>query len=233
MQAAATARACGCGRTPRRTRAPELARWQIDARRGRHLLRQARRGRGVRRRRHRRYPPALSAQSGQRRPRARAARSRRISRSSSMTSASRAAGRTRCSAPARSVDVLVKVDVGFHRCGIDPDGAARADFVRARRGDAGTAFPRPAQPRRPRLRRGVGRARSQPIARARGRDADATRGRRRALGVAVDEISVGATPTARFSAAAEGSHRAAAGQLRLLRPHPGRARRRVAATTAR
>src|SRR5207237_246169 len=30
----------------------------------------------------------------------------------------------------RPLDVLIKVDVGFHRCGIDPDRGAR-DFVRA------------------------------------------------------------------------------------------------------
>src|SRR5688572_19513643 len=29
----------------------------------------------------------------------------------------------------REVDVLVKVDVGFHRCGIDPAEAGAADFV--------------------------------------------------------------------------------------------------------
>ncbi len=31
----------------------------------------------------------------------------------------------------REVDVLVKVDVGFHRCGIDPEAAGAAEFVAA------------------------------------------------------------------------------------------------------
>jgi len=30
----------------------------------------------------------------------------------------------------RTLDVLVKVDVGFHRCGIDPDASDALDFVR-------------------------------------------------------------------------------------------------------
>src|SRR5256885_767867 len=30
----------------------------------------------------------------------------------------------------RTLDVLIKVDVGFHRCGIDPDAAHALDFVR-------------------------------------------------------------------------------------------------------
>ena len=31
----------------------------------------------------------------------------------------------------RTLDVLVKVDVGLHRCGIDPDPATALDFIRA------------------------------------------------------------------------------------------------------
>src|SRR5881392_3795537 len=31
----------------------------------------------------------------------------------------------------RTLDVLVKVDVGFHRCGIDPDEATAAEFIRS------------------------------------------------------------------------------------------------------
>ena len=101
------------------------------ARRGRHLLRQARRGRGVRRRRHRRTSAALSAQSRQRGARPRACSTARASRSSSITSTSRAAGPRRWRAPGARVDVLVKVDVGFHRCGIDPRSAtARSTFIR-------------------------------------------------------------------------------------------------------
>ena len=46
-------------------------------------------------------------------------------------------------------------------------------------------------------------------------------------GIALEEISVGATPTLRFSVAAAGHHRAPARQLRVLRSHAARARRRV------
>ena len=63
------------------------------ARRGRHLLREARRGGSVRRRRDHRHPAALSGQPGQRRPRACARSIGSRSRSSSITSTSRAAGR--------------------------------------------------------------------------------------------------------------------------------------------
>src|SRR2546430_9087566 len=31
----------------------------------------------------------------------------------------------------RTLDVLIKVDVGFHRCGIDPDERSALDFIRA------------------------------------------------------------------------------------------------------
>ena len=47
-------------------------------------------------------------------------------------------------------------------------------------------------------------------------------------GIALDEISVGATPTLRFSVRADRDHRTAPGQLRLLRSHAGRPRRRGA-----
>ena len=54
----------------------------------------------------------------------------------------------------RTLDVLVKVDVGFHRCGIDPD--ARSDRFHSAGGvDARVARARTAEPRGPRLPRGV------------------------------------------------------------------------------
>jgi D-serine deaminase-like pyridoxal phosphate-dependent protein len=98
----------------------------------------------------------------------------------------------------RTLDVLVKIDVGFHRCGIDPAGADAAAFV-ARVG------------RLPGLRlRGVlshaGHAYgarteaelcaiAETEARLMAEIADAARG----AGAEVEEISVGATPTARFT----------------------------------
>ena len=97
-----------------------------------------------------------------------------------------------------AVDVLVKVDVGFHRCGIDPDGAHAAAFV------ADVAALPGLRLRGILSHAGHGYAATSPedaesIARTEGvilrRLADDVRSR----GVAIEEISVGATPTARFS----------------------------------
>jgi D-serine deaminase-like pyridoxal phosphate-dependent protein len=101
--------------------------------------------------------------------------------------AMRAAGRT--------LDVLVKVDVGFHRCGIDPAAADAAAFVRRiaelpglrLRGllsHAGHAY----------LATSAGEL--EQIARA---EAATLTSLARATGLSLEEISVGATPTARFS----------------------------------
>ncbi len=98
----------------------------------------------------------------------------------------------------RVVDVLVKVDVGTHRCGIDPDAAGAAQFV-ARVADL------------PGLRfrgllshagHGYGASSDAEIAAVAVAEAGMLTmlaARVREMGVAVDEISVGATPTARFS----------------------------------
>ncbi|HVL69001.1 MAG TPA: alanine racemase [Vicinamibacterales bacterium] len=98
----------------------------------------------------------------------------------------------------REVDVLVKVDVGFHRCGIDGEAPGAADFVarvaalpglrlRGLLSHAGHGYGAASD------------AEMHAIAAA-----EATTLRRlaaevRARGVDVEEISVGATPTARFS----------------------------------
>lgn len=105
-------------------------------------------------------------------------------------------------AAGREVEVLVKVDVGFHRCGIDPHEGA-AEFVARVAAMPGL-----------RLRgllahagHGYG-ATSEEHARAIAREEGALlRGladRVRALGVEVEEISVGATPTVRFSVGEDG-----------------------------
>ncbi len=98
----------------------------------------------------------------------------------------------------RTLDVLVKVDVGYHRCGIDPAAPGAAAFLR----DVA---------RRPGLRlRGVLSHAGQAYAAASVEElADIARtetatllglaAEARALGVEVEEVSVGATPTARFS----------------------------------
>jgi D-serine deaminase-like pyridoxal phosphate-dependent protein len=102
----------------------------------------------------------------------------------------------------RTLDVLVKVDVGFHRCGIDPQ-ADPLGFIRSvaslpglkLRGllsHAGHAY----------------HAASEDDLRAIAqREAETLAGIRTqagASGIALDEISVGATPTLRFSAGQSG-----------------------------
>jgi D-serine deaminase-like pyridoxal phosphate-dependent protein len=102
----------------------------------------------------------------------------------------------------RTLDVLVKVDVGFHRCGIDPDNeplaflqaVARLRGVRLRGllSHAGHAY----------------HAASEDELRAIARQEAATLSqlheRAAASGIALDEISVGATPTLRFSIGEKG-----------------------------
>jgi D-serine deaminase-like pyridoxal phosphate-dependent protein len=102
----------------------------------------------------------------------------------------------------RTLDVLVKVDVGFHRCGIDPD-AEPLTFIQTVAGlpglklrgllsHAGHAYHAASED-------GL-RAIAQQEA---GTLAD-LRARAAASGIALDEISVGATPTLRFSAGQDG-----------------------------
>jgi D-serine deaminase-like pyridoxal phosphate-dependent protein len=103
----------------------------------------------------------------------------------------------------REVDVLVKVDVGFHRCGIDPESRGAAELVARVAGLPGLRF------------RGLlshaghayGAGSESEIAAVAAGEAqtltslaaDVER-----LGPRVEEISVGATPTARFSLQQEG-----------------------------
>jgi D-serine deaminase-like pyridoxal phosphate-dependent protein len=102
----------------------------------------------------------------------------------------------------RALDVLVKVDVGFHRCGIDPD-ADPVDFiqrvasmpglrVRGLLSHAGHSY------------RAVSATELAAIARQESEILRHLRARAAAAGVALDELSVGATPTLRFSAAEDG-----------------------------
>jgi D-serine deaminase-like pyridoxal phosphate-dependent protein len=103
----------------------------------------------------------------------------------------------------RRADVLIKVDVGFHRCGIDPTPATALPFIREvaalpglhLRGllaHAGHAY----------------HAKSDDDLRSIAIDeADTLRAladAARQAGVAIDELSAGATPTARFSLEQEG-----------------------------
>ena len=102
----------------------------------------------------------------------------------------------------RSLDVLVKVDVGFHRCGIDPAGTP-IEFLQAvgalpglrLRGllsHAGHGY------------HAASEADLAAIAQQEAATLTSIRDRAAASGIALDEISVGATPTLRFSAGQPG-----------------------------
>jgi D-serine deaminase-like pyridoxal phosphate-dependent protein len=99
----------------------------------------------------------------------------------------------------REVDVLVKVDVGFHRCGIDPEVASAAEFVARVAGMPGLRF------------KGLlshagqvyGATSEDEIFRIAQEETGllaALRDRIAERGIGIEEISVGATPTAPFSA---------------------------------
>ena len=103
---------------------------------------------------------------------------------------------------ARSLDVLVKVDVGFHRCGIDPD-ANPIDFiqqvalmpglrVRGLLSHAGHGY------------RAASSTELEAVARRESDILRSLRTRAAAAGVSLEELSVGATPTLRFSAGEPG-----------------------------
>ena len=98
----------------------------------------------------------------------------------------------------REVDILVKVDVGFHRCGIDPDTSEATDFIRRvaalpglrLRGllsHAGHAYGATTQPD------------IAAIAEAEAKTLTGLRDSAAGAGVTLEEISVGATPTTRYS----------------------------------
>jgi D-serine deaminase-like pyridoxal phosphate-dependent protein len=100
----------------------------------------------------------------------------------------------------QTLNVLVKVDVGFHRCGIDPDGPRAAAIVAEVASLPGLEF--------------LGLLSHAGHGYGAGSDADAEaiaveearilRDLATASGVTCQEISVGATPTARFSVAQPG-----------------------------
>lgn len=102
------------------------------------------------------------------------------------------------SAVGREVDVLVKVDVGFHRCGIDPtrpDALAFVTAVAAMPGlrlrgllaHAGHGYHAESEEHLRQIAAGEARILTEFASAA------------RQAGVAIEEISAGATPTARFS----------------------------------
>ena len=96
---------------------------------------------------------------------------------------------------ARTLDVLVKVDVGFHRCGIDPSAPDAAGFVRRVGALDGL-----------RLRGLLSHAghvylagSEEELRKIAADEAKTLATLARESGIALEEMSVGATPTAKFS----------------------------------
>jgi len=98
----------------------------------------------------------------------------------------------------RQVDVLVKVDVGFHRCGIDPHAPGAADFVarvaalpglrfRGLLSHAGHAYGASSE------------SEAAAFAASEAQVLTTLAEEVRQKGIVVEELSVGATPTVRFS----------------------------------
>ena len=108
-----------------------------------------------------------------------------------------AAWSARMAAEGRTLDVLVKVDVGAHRCGVDPEAAETLASVRRMATLPGLKFLG--------LLSHAGQAYSadsdaalEQVAEDEARILMTMAGQLRAGGIDVREISVGATPTARF-----------------------------------
>src|SRR5438093_4053128 len=103
----------------------------------------------------------------------------------------------------RTLDVLIKVDVGFHRCGIDPDARGALEFIR-------TVASLPGLRLRGLLSHaghGYAAASEDELCAVAAREAEillTLRERANASGVDLEELSVGATPTLRFSARQRG-----------------------------
>lgn len=102
-----------------------------------------------------------------------------------------------------SVDVLVKVDVGFHRCGIDPNPATAIPFIsfvaglpglrlRGLLSHAGQSYHAASETHLHEM--------AAEEARLLRRLADGAR----ALGITIEELSAGATPTARYALQQDG-----------------------------
>lgn len=103
----------------------------------------------------------------------------------------------------RRVDVLVKVDVGFHRCGIDPAAAGAVEMVRGVAAlpglrllgllsHAGHAYHAHSEDELRAMAEGEARTMRDLTARC------------RQAGIVINEISAGATPPARFSLQQDG-----------------------------
>ncbi|HEY7292772.1 MAG TPA: alanine racemase [Vicinamibacterales bacterium] len=102
----------------------------------------------------------------------------------------------------RTLDVLIKVDVGFHRCGIDPAGKALA-FVQAISSLPGLEL----RGLLSHAGHGYHATSEEQLSTIAAAEADtllALKAEAARSGIALDELSVGATPTLRFSAKQKG-----------------------------
>ncbi|HUF46189.1 MAG TPA: alanine racemase, partial [Vicinamibacterales bacterium] len=100
-------------------------------------------------------------------------------------------------AAGRRLDVLVKIDVGFHRCGMDPDAPGVVDRIRQVADLAGLRFLGLLS----HAGHGYGAGSVDELRAIAEREAQVLNGlaaRLRDLSVPVEEVSVGATPTSRF-----------------------------------
>lgn len=101
------------------------------------------------------------------------------------------------------VDVLVKVDVGFHRCGIDPDPATAVPFITQTAALPGLRF-RGLLSHAGQAYHAGSEAELRAMAEGEAAILNELAAAVRARGVEVEELSAGATPTARFSIGQQG-----------------------------
>jgi D-serine deaminase-like pyridoxal phosphate-dependent protein len=101
----------------------------------------------------------------------------------------------RATAAGKTIDVLVKVDVGFHRCGIDPELASAPATVRNIASLSGLRF----RGLLSHAGHGYNAASDADMQRIAVDEARTLRDLAALAGVACEEISVGATPTVRYS----------------------------------
>jgi D-serine deaminase-like pyridoxal phosphate-dependent protein len=103
----------------------------------------------------------------------------------------------------KQVDVLVKVDVGFHRCGIDPDAREALPMIKAVASLPGLRL-RGLLSHAGQTYHAHSEEELQRMAEAEARTMRDLAERCRKNGVPVDEVSAGATPPARFSLQQDG-----------------------------
>jgi D-serine deaminase-like pyridoxal phosphate-dependent protein len=103
----------------------------------------------------------------------------------------------------RILPVLVKVDVGFHRCGVDPTTPAALDLVTRIGGLPGLSF-RGLLSHAGHAYHAASEGELASIADAEAATLRSLADQAKARGIPVAELSVGATPTARFSATQPG-----------------------------